>query len=95
MGEFDHRCHQRDRFLALSGPVDEALVDLERVEPEAVALDRMTGAAKGSDSTKDMVSRIDRSSRLAERSRGVLDARATSSCVLLTRLAETARRFMG
>ena len=60
------------------------------------ALSRMTEAAeKGRDSTRDMVSRIGRSSRLGERSRGVLDAGATSSCLLLTRLAESATRLAG
>ena len=45
-------------------------------------------AAKGRDSTKDMVAKFGRSSRLGERSRGVLDAGATSCCLILTAMAE-------
>ena len=43
-------------------------------------LDDMTAAAQqGRDSTKDMVAKLGRSSRLGERSRGVIDAGAASS----------------
>ncbi|MBI1171332.1 dihydroxyacetone kinase subunit L [bacterium] len=53
------------------------------------ALDRMkAAAAAGRDSTIDLVARIGRSSRLGERSRGVLDAGATSCCMILTALAD-------
>lgn len=44
-------------------------------------------AAEGRDSTKDMVAKFGRSSRLGERSRGVLDAGATSCCIILTAMA--------
>ena len=48
------------------------------------ALENMkTAAITGRDSTKDMVAKVGRSSRLGERSRGVLDAGAASCCVLL------------
>ncbi|KXV01371.1 dihydroxyacetone kinase [Gluconobacter potus] len=40
-------------------------------------------AEKGRDSTIDLVARIGRASRLGERSRGVLDAGATSCCLIL------------
>ncbi|HGA5941153.1 TPA: dihydroxyacetone kinase subunit DhaL [Salmonella enterica subsp. enterica serovar Muenchen] len=46
-------------------------------------------AAKGRDSTREMVAKIGRASRLGERSRGVLDAGAVSCCLLLTQLAES------
>jgi len=46
-------------------------------------------AAKGRDSTKDLVAKIGRASRLGERSRGVLDAGATSCCLLVTQLADS------
>ncbi len=49
-------------------------------------------AAKGRDSTLDLVAKIGRASRLGERSRGVLDAGATSCCLLLTQLAESTER---
>jgi dihydroxyacetone kinase phosphoprotein-dependent L subunit len=46
-----------------------------------------TAAEAGRDSTLDMVAKIGRSSRLGERSRGVLDAGATSCCLILVALA--------
>lgn len=53
------------------------------------ALEEMkAAAAKGRDSTKDMVAKFGRSSRLGERSRGVLDAGATSCCIILTAMAD-------
>ncbi len=53
------------------------------------ALEEMKdAAAKGRDSTKDMVAKFGRSSRLGERSRGVLDAGATSCCIILTAMAD-------
>ncbi|SCP97426.1 dihydroxyacetone kinase subunit DhaL [Anaerobium acetethylicum] len=45
-------------------------------------------AAEGRDSTKDMVAKFGRSSRLGERSRGVLDAGATSCSIILTAMAD-------
>lgn len=53
------------------------------------ALEEMKKAAEtGRDSTKDMVAKFGRSSRLGERSRGVLDAGATSCCIILTAMAD-------
>ncbi|HEY0207615.1 dihydroxyacetone kinase subunit DhaL [Acerihabitans sp.] len=49
-------------------------------------------AARGRDSTHDLVAKIGRASRLGERSRGVLDAGAVSCCLLLTRLADSVER---
>lgn len=54
------------------------------------ALDAMkTAASQGRDSTKDLVAKIGRASRLGERSLGVLDAGAVSCCLILTRLADS------
>ncbi|MBS1815016.1 MAG: dihydroxyacetone kinase subunit L [Acidobacteria bacterium] len=47
------------------------------------------GAETGKDSTRDMIARIGRASRLGERSRGVLDAGATSCSILLNSLAQS------
>lgn len=59
------------------------------------ALDEMKAAAiVGRDSTKDMVAQLGRASRLGERSRGVLDAGATSCCLLLNVLADTAKEIL-
>lgn len=80
---------------------DKTLVDtlspsVESLEKSAaagedfiIALEKMkTAAAAGRDSTKDMVAKFGRSSRLGERSRGVLDAGATSCCIILTAMAD-------
>lgn len=53
------------------------------------ALERMKAAAKaGCESTKDLQARFGRSSRLGERSRGVLDAGAVSCSIILEAMAE-------
>jgi len=55
------------------------------------ALEAMkTAAIEGRDSTKDMVAKLGRASRLGERSRGVLDAGATSCCLILETIADGA-----
>lgn len=60
------------------------------------ALDAMVSAAEtGWQSTEDMVAKIGRSSRLGERSRGVLDAGATSCYLMLKGFAETAQELAG
>ena len=53
------------------------------------ALEDMKAAAKkGMESTKDMVAKFGRSSRLDERSRGDLDAGSVSCCIILTAMAD-------
>ena len=70
---------------ALRGAVDEG-------KSLSEALDAMVAAAeKGWKSTEDMVAQIGRSSRLGERSRGVLDAGATSCYMMLKNMATTAK----
>jgi dihydroxyacetone kinase-like protein len=59
------------------------------------ALDQMAKAAEaGKDSTRDLVARIGRASRLGERSRGHLDAGATSCWLILRALADAIQRAM-
>lgn len=59
------------------------------------ALDAMTAAAdRGRDSTEDLVARIGRASRLGERSRGTLDAGATSCALLLGQLAASIKPLL-
>ena len=59
------------------------------------ALAAMSAAAEtGRDSTRDMVARLGRSSRLGERSRGVLDAGAVSCCLILTAMARSMRELL-
>jgi dihydroxyacetone kinase phosphoprotein-dependent L subunit len=67
-----------------------AAFDAARAEGFAAAIRAMIAAAEtGRDSTIDLVARIGRSSRLGERSRGVLDAGATSCCLILTSLGQS------
>lgn len=47
------------------------------------------GAERGKDSTRDLVAKIGRAARLGERSRGVLDAGATSCWLILKTMGET------
>lgn len=58
---------------------------------EAALLAMAAAAESGRDSTIDLVARIGRSARLGERSRGVLDAGATSCCLILTSLGQSVR----
>ncbi|MDR2049161.1 MAG: dihydroxyacetone kinase subunit L [Treponema sp.] len=55
--------------------------------PDALE-DMKAAAAAGRDSTKDLAAKFGRSSRLGERSRGVLDAGAVSCCIILTAMAD-------
>lgn len=59
------------------------------------AIDWMLEAAeKGKDSTVDLVAKIGRASRLGERSRGVLDAGATSCFLLLEAMGRTMKELL-
>lgn len=61
----------------------------------AEALTALQAAAEeGRESTRDMVARVGRASRLGERSRGVLDAGATSCCLLLNSMAESVKKLL-
>lgn len=64
-------------------------------EDFAGTLDKMKEAARaGRDSTKDMTAKYGRSSRLGERSRGVLDAGATSCCIILEAMADGIKEIL-
>ncbi len=59
------------------------------------ALSAMKQAAiEGRDSTKDMVAKLGRASRLGERSRGILDAGATSCCLILETMADSIQEII-
>lgn len=86
---------------------DKTLVDtlapaadaLERAVEEGIpftaALQMMKEeACKGKESTKDLVAKYGRSSRLGERSRGVLDAGATSCCIILSAMADAINELL-
>ena len=73
----------------LSPAVDSLKDSDAKADSYEDAMDKMVSVAEtGRDSTKDMVAKFGRSSRLGERSRGVLDAGATSCCIILTAMAE-------
>ena len=60
-----------------------------------VARDAMDAAAlKGRDSTVDMVAKLGRSSRLGERSRGVMDAGSASCYLILHTMADTIKELL-
>lgn len=72
-------------------PAEEAYQSaLAAGEPFSQCLEKMSAAAEtGRDNTKDLVAKVGRSSRLGERSRGVLDAGATSCCLILQTFSTT------
>lgn len=99
----------KEKVLDISGAQvgDKTLLDClipaEAAYREALAadksfaecLDAMAAAAEsGRDSTKDMVAKVGRSSRLGERSRGVLDAGATSCCLILQAFATSLKGML-
>lgn len=72
-------------------PAVEAFSEaVERGDSFRTALMQMALAAdEGSKSTEDMIARIGRSSRLGERSRGVIDAGSASCALILNSIANT------
>lgn len=94
----------KDKVLGISGAQlgDKTLLDvllpaeesyrnaLNAHESFAACLDRMSAAAEqGRDGTQDMIAKVGRSSRLGERSRGVIDAGSASCCLILQTLTQT------
>lgn len=78
-----------DAFL----PAVDAFVSTETSFAEA--LDAMTkAAASGRDFTKDLVAKKGRSSRMGERSRGVIDAGAASCTLLLQAMADSVKNLI-
>lgn len=56
--------------------------------------DMREAAIKGRDSTKDMIAKVGRASRLGERSRGVIDAGAASCCLIFETMADTIEKLI-
>jgi len=80
--------------------LEPAVVAVENAAKEgksfADALREMkTAAQTGRDSTKDLAAKFGRSSRLGERSRGVLDAGAVSCCIILCAMADGILGYAG
>jgi dihydroxyacetone kinase-like protein len=64
-------------------------------KPFAECLDAMAQAAEqGRDATKDMLAKLGRSSRLGERSRGVIDTGAASCCLILQTAANSIKGLL-
>ena len=85
----DARVGDKTLVDTLSPAKDALHAAAESGKPFSEALsDMKAAAAAGRDSTKDLVAKYGRSSRLGERSRGVLDAGATSCCIILTAMAD-------
>lgn len=61
---------------------------------EQALADMKIAAEKGRDYTIDLVAKFGRASRLGERSRGVLDAGATSCCLLLCTMADAVGKLL-
>lgn len=77
-------------------PASEAYQrSLDAGDPFPDALAAMAEAAeRGKESTRDLVARVGRASRLGERSRGVLDAGATSCWLLLAAMSDAMRGLL-
>lgn len=77
-------------------PAEEAFRTTENNGKDfGASLDAMCDAArKGRDSTIDMVARLGRSSRLGERSRGIMDAGAASCCLILETMSESIKKLL-
>jgi len=71
---------------------DQALLDDSGFDGALNAME--AAAAKGLESTKGMVAKIGRSSRLGERSRGHLDAGAASCTLILTAMGGAAKQLL-
>lgn len=88
-GIVDAKVGDKTLVDTLSPAVDSLKTSAEAGDSMTDAMIRMKEAAeKGKDSTKDLVAKFGRSSRLGERSRGVLDAGATSCCIILCAMAD-------
>ena len=76
-----------DVLIPAAVEFNAAIIDGDDLEK---ALMRMkTAAEKGKESTRDLVAKLGRSSRLGERSRGVLDAGAVSMNLVLQSFADS------
>lgn len=96
------------KALGMAAVGDKTLVDA--LEPAANAFasatdqgqsfyDALTAmrvaAERGKESTRDMVAKLGRASRLGDRSKGVLDAGATSACLILSAIADSMQALLG
>lgn len=88
-GIVDARVGDKTLVDTLSPAVDALMKGVENSSSFTSCLQNMKDEAfNGKESTKDFVAKYGRSSRLGERSRGVLDAGATSCYIILTAMAD-------
>jgi dihydroxyacetone kinase-like protein len=81
---------------ALYPAVDAYQAAMEEGKDFRTALAAMKQAAHaGRDNTRDLVAKIGRSSRLGDRSKGVIDAGAASCALILQSMADTITELMG
>jgi dihydroxyacetone kinase-like protein len=79
----------------LEAAVDEYKKALASGADFASALVSMSdGAERGKESTRSLVAKVGRASRLGERSRGILDAGATSCALILQSMAKSIRLLL-
>lgn len=91
----DARVGDKTLVDTLSPAVDSLKKDAQAGTDFGEALENMKKAAlTGRDSTKDLVAKYGRSSRLGERSKGVLDAGSCSCYVVLEAMAEGIRDLL-
>jgi len=76
-----------DTLVPAVNAFDTALADGGDLVTALAAL--KAAAERGRDSTKDLIARKGRSSRLGERSKGVLDAGAVSCCLILSSMTDS------
>ncbi len=88
-GIVDAKVGDKTLVDTLSPAVDSVKASAADGKEFEEAMPAMKAAAEaGRDSTKDLVAKFGRSARLGERSRGVLDAGATSCCIILCAMAD-------
>ena len=88
-GIVDARVGDKTLVDTLAPAVDVMNAASASGKPLAEALHEMKAAGeKGRDSTKGLVAKYGRASRLGERSRGVLDAGSVSCCIILESMAD-------
>ena len=77
-------------------PATKAFAEsIEKGQSFREALENMVEAAKrGMESTKDLIAKKGRSSRLGERSKGTIDAGSASCYIILKALAESIKKYL-
>lgn len=91
----DARVGDKTLVDTLAPAVDSLKKDVQDGTDFSEALEHMRNAAlAGRDSTKDLVAKYGRSSRLGERSKGVLDAGSCSCFIILNAMAEGMKELL-